>query len=170
MSIIHTDRLMIREWQESDAQDLYEICLDPELRRCGVGFYDNVGDALKSIRHAIAGNGMKAIICKNDNRLIGMIGLCDMNRYDGYKELDYAIAFSCRNKGYATEAINAVLKYAFVSLDIMVVSAWVRSHNVASARVLEKCGFTFEGRLRKHARDRSDTLCYSVLKEEWTGD
>lgn len=40
-------------------------------------------------------------------------------------------------------------------------------HNKESIRVLEKCSFTFEGRLRKHARDKSDTLCYSVLREEW---
>ena len=143
MSIIHTDRLIIREWQESDAQDLYEICLDPELRRCGVGFYDNVDDALKSIRHAIAGNGMKAIVCKNNGRLIGMIGLCDMNRYNGYKELDYAIAASHRNRGYATEAVKAVLAHAFDELDILVVAAWVRSHNEASVRVLERCNFIF---------------------------
>lgn len=32
-------------------------------------------------------------------------------------------------------------------------------------RVLEKCSFTFEGRLRKRARDKSDTLCYSILRE-----
>ena len=40
-------------------------------------------------------------------------------------------------------------------------------HNKESVRVLEKCHFTYEGTLRKHARDRGDTLCYSILKEEW---
>lgn len=36
-----------------------------------------------------------------------------------------------------------------------------------NAHVLLKCSFTLEGRLRRHARDKSDTLCYSILKEEW---
>ena len=59
------------------------------------------------------------------------------------------------------------LDYGFGEQHASVIAAWVRSHNKASARVLEKCAFTFEGRLRRHARDKSDTLCYSILKEDW---
>ena len=90
-----------------------------------------------------------------------------MNRYDGYMELEYAIAEKHRNKGYATQALKRMIDYGFEEMNLLVIAAWVRSHNQNSARVLEKCSFTFEGRLRKHARDQSDTLCYSLLKEEW---
>ncbi len=61
----------------------------------------------------------------------------------------------------------AMLQYAFSERDISVVAAWVRAFNKESAHVLEKCHFTCEGTLRKHARDKGDTLCYSILKEEW---
>lgn len=90
-----------------------------------------------------------------------------MNRYAQYKELEYAIAANHRNNGYATEALMAMLEYMFSERDTEVVAAWVRSFNKECVRVLEKCHFTYEGTLRKHARDRGDTLCYSVLKEEW---
>ncbi len=46
-------------------------------------------------------------------------------------------------------------------------AAWVRAFNQPSVRVLQRCRFTHEGTLRRHARDKGDTLCYSILKEEW---
>ena len=90
-----------------------------------------------------------------------------MNRYEGYAELEYAIAADYRNRGLATEAVKRMVDYGFSELGLEVIAAWVRSHNAESIRVLKKCAFTLEGRLRKHARDRSDTLCYSALREEW---
>ena len=99
--------------------------------------------------------------------MIGFISLGDMNRYEGYVELEYAIAADYRNRGFATEAVKRMVDYGFSELGLAVIAAWVRSHNAESTRVLEKCAFTLEGRLRKHARDQSDTLCYSILREEW---
>ena len=106
-----------------------------------------------------------------------------MNRYDGYMEMEYAIAAEYRNKGYATQAVKQMLDYGFKEMNLSVIAAWVRSHNwksiqediralptvkdyndkYESMRVLEKCSFTLEGKLRKHARDKNDTICYSIL-------
>ena len=104
---------------------------------------------------------------REDQQLIGMISLEDMNRYPQYKELEYAIAAQERGNGYAVEAVEAMLRYAFLQRDISVVAAWVRAFNQPSVRVLQRCRFTHEGTLRRHARDKGDTLCYSILKEEW---
>nr|WP_304972033.1 GNAT family protein [uncultured Schaedlerella sp.] len=103
---------------------------------------------------------------RNDN-LIGFISLGGMNRYDGYMEMEYAVAARYRNKGCAMQAVKKMLEYGFKEMNLSAIAAWVRSHNKASIIVLEKCSFTLEGRLRKHARDQSDTLCYSILREEW---
>ena len=108
---------------------------------------------------------MRAVIHKGQRCLIGFILFGDMNRYAQYKELEYVIAANCRN--YATEVLMAMLEYMFSEWDTEVAAAWVRSFNKECVRVLEKCHFTYEGTLRKHARDRGDTLCYSILKEEW---
>lgn len=51
----------------------------------------------------------KAIVSKDGRCLLGMICLSDMNRYDGYMELEYAITERYRNKGYATEAVNRMI-------------------------------------------------------------
>lgn len=164
---IETKHLILRSWQESDAVALYQICRDETLRKSGVAFFDSVQDAEEAIRFWSKSDQFKAIIHRESTELIGFICLGDMNRYEGYVELEYAIAADYRNRGFTTEAVMCMVDYGFSELNLAVIAAWVRSHNAESVRVLEKCDFTLEGRLRKHARDQSDTLCYSILREEW---
>lgn len=164
---IETKRLLLRCWQEADAEPLYTICLDPKLQLSGISAYNNVEESRSRIRHWKSNPEMRAVVLKEEQRLIGFISLGDMNRYAQYKELEFAIAATARNHGYATEALMAMLAYMFSQRDIAVVAAWVRAFNRESVRVLKKCHFTYEGTLRKHARDKGDTLCYSILKEEW---
>ena len=143
------------------------MCLDDTMRKSGIDFYDSIADSLNAVRCRENDRGFKVIADGKDSIFIGFISLSDMGRYNGYMELEYAVAAEYRNNGYASQAVKSILDYGFKEMHLSAVAAWVRSHNKASARVLEKCSFTFEGRLRKHARDKSDTLCYSVLKEEW---
>ena len=165
--MIETRHLVLRNWQESDAAALYEICRDETLRKSGSAFFESIQDAGTAIRSWAQSDRFKAIIHRESRELIGFISLGDMNRYEGYVELEYAIAADYRNRGFATEAVKSMVDYGFSELHLAVIAAWVRSHNAESVRVLEKCAFTLEGRLRKHARDQSDTLCYSILHEEW---
>ena len=164
---METKDLLLRNWQDTDAEPLYKMCLDPALRASGIHFYDSVADSQNTIRYWKNNKGFQVIIDKRTLDFVGFINLSDMNRYDGYMELEYAIAKKYRNKGYATQALKRMVDYGFAEMNLLVIAAWVRSHNQNSARVLEKCSFSFEGRLRKHARDQSDTLCYSLLKEDW---
>lgn len=164
---METKDLLLRNWQEHDAKALYEMCLDEILRKSVIVFYDSVVESQNAIYYWQNNSGCKAIADRRNDNFIGFIRLGDMNRYDGYMELEYAIAAKYRNNGYATQAIKQMLDYGFKEMNLFVVAAWVRSHNQASISVLEKCLFTFEGRLRRHARDKSDTLCYSILREEW---
>ena len=164
---METKDLILRNWQDEDAKPLYEMCLDNTLRKNGVHFYDSITDCQNTINYWKNSKGCKVITDKTNSAFVGYINLGDMNRYDGYMEIEYAIVAEYRNKGYATQAVKRILDYGFKEMNLSVIAAWVRSHNEESTRVLEKCSFTFEGRLRKHARDKSDTLCYSVLREEW---
>lgn len=164
---METKDLILREWRESDAADLYEMCLDTALRKSGVCCFDSVEESLETIMNWRKDKGFRAIVSKEDHCLAGFISLGDMNRYEGYMELEYAVAARYRNRGYATQAVKCMTDYGFRELGALAIAAWVRSHNEGSVHVLEKCSFAFEGRLRRHARDKSDTLCYSILKEEW---
>lgn len=166
---METKDLFLRGWQEGDADALYELCQDSEMEKNGISYFDSKTECLELVRAWAKETGFQAIISKESNELVGFISLGDMNRYEGYLELEYGIGAKYRNKGYATHAIKCMLEYGFSELNASVIAAWVRAHNESSAHVLEKCSFALEGRLRKHARDKSDTLCYSILKEEWRG-
>ena len=164
---METKDLILRNWRDSDAKALYEMCLDEALRKSGIDFYNSITDSQSAIQCWMNDSGFKVIADKRNDNFIGFISLGGMNRYDGYMEIEYAIAAPYRNNGYAIQAVKRMLDYGFKEMNLSVIAAWVRSHNRASISVLDKCSFTFEGRLRKHARDKSDTLCYSILKEDW---
>ena len=159
--------LILRNWQERDAKALYEMCGDKILRKSGIQFYASVIESQNVIHSQKNNKGFKVIADRRNDSFIGFISLGDMNRYDGYMEMEYAIAAEYRNKGYATQAVKQMLDYGFKEMNLSVIAAWVRSHNQKSIKVLEKCLFTLEGKLRKHSRDKSDTMCYSILREEW---
>ena len=66
---------------------------------------------------------------------------------NGIAEIGYGISKEYRNNGYAVEAVKAVLKWAFDNPGVIAVEAETDPENAASKRVLEKCGFTFNGEM-----------------------
>lgn len=156
MILFETERLYARGISPQDAPVLLRLRQDPDVQQSGVC----IGEA--------PSEDTLALIRKADHAWLGILSLGDMNRYEGYLELEYALLREYRGMGYAAEAVRGLLSYAFFVRQAKVIAAWVRSGNERSLRLLEKSGFTLEGRLRRHARDGRDTLCYSILREEWT--
>lgn len=100
----------------------------------------------------------------------GGIGLHPMD--DIYRlsaELGYWLAEPFWGRGIVTEAVQAVVRHGFNLLPLVRIEASAFVNNPASARVLEKCGFTFEG-VRRHNVIKEgqilDLLGYSILREE----
>ena len=73
-----------------------------------------------------------------------------------------------RNKGYASEAVKAVIEYCFSKLDLKRVQAIHSINNPASGRVLEKAGMTYEGTLRLYNGIHNEKM-YSAIKEDING-
>ena len=76
------------------------------------------------------------------------------------------------NKGYGTDIMNVLLRYAFTELNLKRVTLGVFEYNPRAIRSYEKAGFHHEGRLRqalKHEGRRWDNLFMSILREEWLG-
>jgi RimJ/RimL family protein N-acetyltransferase len=74
------------------------------------------------------------------------------------------------NKGYGTDALRIILRYAFMELNMHRVSLTVFAYNPRAIHSYEKAGFTHEGRLREFLnRDgqRYDLLFMGILREEW---
>jgi len=87
-----------------------------------------------------------------------------------YMEIGYILAPNERKKGYGSEAIKIIVDYLFLSKELVRVQAITGVNNLASCRVLEKAGFTKEGRMRNSGFIRGvwqDGVLYSILREEW---
>ena len=108
------------------------------------------------------------IIRRDENYVIGMVEL----RIEGHKaDLGYVIARPEWGKGYATEAVQAIVSWAIKQPSIMRVWALCDVDNKSSARVLEKVGMDREGLLRRfiihpnESKKPRDVYCYSLIKE-----
>jgi RimJ/RimL family protein N-acetyltransferase len=90
---------------------------------------------------------------------IGGIGLepqADVHRWSA--EIGYWLGRAYWGKGVATAAVNAVTSYGFTTLGLCRIYAMVFDHNAASCRVLAKCSYQFEGRMRKSVIKAGRTL------------
>ena len=103
-------------------------------------------------------------------RLIGTISFHSISEPFERAEVGYAIARPFWGKGYASEALGALLKVAFTTIGLNRVEAHHSIHNPASGRVMEKCGMQREGLLRQYYRANAgfqDANLYSILKKDW---
>lgn len=124
---------------------------------------------------AVAGMGetmLQFVICRlGDRRSIGGIGLRDIDRVNGSAEA--SIFITSRDdwgKGYGTDAMNALLDYAFGEMRLHRVYLHVFDYNPRAIRSYEKAGFATEARLRRNRFHRGayhDELLMAILRSEW---
>ncbi len=170
---IHTERLVMRELQIKDANQVkvlagaYEIA-DTTLR---IPHPYRLSDAKTWIHDSRsqwqAGKACQwAITLKSESTLIGSIGLVGIDTTHRHGELGYWVGKPWWNKGFATEAGRAVIKYSFERLHLHRIHAHHFARNKASGKVLQKLGMMYEGKLKEHAHkwDRyEDIELYGIL-------
>lgn len=100
-----------------------------------------------------------------EGKVVGGIGL---DKIDGHKaEIGYWLGEKCWGQGIMTSAVKLVTRYAFTELGLKRVYAYVFLFNKASVRVLEKAGYKYEGKLRKHVLKNNkpiDHLLFAKIK------
>jgi RimJ/RimL family protein N-acetyltransferase len=106
-----------------------------------------------------------------EDRLIGFVNLIWLSWTHGDTWLGIGLGDRAYwGKGYGTDAVRVVLRYAFTELNLRRVTLGVFAYNGRAIRSYEKAGFKVEGRLRQYiARDgqRNDMIVMGVLREEW---
>ena len=105
----------------------------------------------------------------DDGRLVGVIGLSVKD--EGIAEIGYWIGVPFWNRGYASEAVRAVLRYGFNECGLHRIFAGYFARNPASGRVLAKSGMKYEGTLRHHQLkwgEYQDLVFYGILAGELT--
>lgn len=176
MKVIITERLRLTPWQDcrEDAEGLYAYAKDPEVGpKAGWKPHASVEESAEIIRGIFMPNVVWAIREKDTGKIIGSIGMEPDRRREGVnsREMGYSLAREAWGNGYMTEAAKAVMDYAFEEFGLTVMGICTSPENKRSQRVIEKCGFQYEGRQRRGYRildgtDR-DNLTYSILREEW---
>lgn len=97
---------------------------------------------------------------------IGLVLQTDIFRRSA--EIGYWLSEDYWGRGIVTEAVKAFTEWSFANFDLCRIYAGVFEWNRASARVLEKCGFEFEGRMKKAVIKEGrtgDELIYAITKE-----
>lgn len=166
MNPIESTRLRIRPWNESDAQGLFQIKKSSK----NFMYYLTISTERESAEHIKIWQKyqeMYPIILKETDKLIGVVGLVDINRYPGYRELEVHICDPLCNQDYMTEAHKLMLSYGFTELGISIASSYCGCEDEILKQALIQSGFTCEGTLRKFGRDQSDRMRFSILKEEY---
>ncbi|PHA02552.1 GNAT family N-acetyltransferase [Bacillus pseudomycoides] len=170
--IIETERLILRELIEDDAQGILN-CFSNEdvLRHYGQNPLTDI-EQVKNIIRNFSNNykekrGIKwGIERKETEEMIGTIGFHDWSSEHKRAEIAYALLPEHWGKGYATEAVLKVISYGFHELELTRIGAVVFTENKASNVLLEKLGFQKEGVLRNYMYQNNvayDTNVYSLL-------
>lgn len=148
LAAIETERLTLRPFQDADVDPLYAMMSDGEAMK-----YTYVAlsreDCEKRLRaYALSesehGFAPWTVLLRSEEEIIGWGGL-NVDPFDpGWGiEVSYLFAPAYWGRGYATELVHTSLQYGFEELSIPLIVAFARPQNIASVRVLEKCGFTF---------------------------
>lgn len=171
---LETDRLILRMWNKKDAPALYEYAKNPNVGpNAGWKPHASVYESRMIIKEIFLPNMCWAIVDKESGKVIGSIGLEEDAFRPGVKskELGYSLSEDHWKKGIMTEAAKKVIRHAFEDLMLDVLMIKTGDANIRSQRVIEKCGFTYEGTLRRayllYDRSIREIRCHSMLKEEY---
>src|SRR5436853_3514061 len=147
--ILETDRLLLRQFEESDAEAFFQLNSHPEvLRFVPDKQLANVNEARQIlIDHPIAdyrkyGFGRGACILKSTGEQIGFAGLKYLEEL-GEVDVAYRLVRTHWGLGLATEAALASVRFGFADLDLKRIIGLVMPENIASMRVLEKTGLRY---------------------------
>ena len=175
-TVLTTARLTLRPFTEGDAAPLFRIFSDDEVVRFwSVGAWTEMAQAEKMIEEAMAayqkgGLSRYAIALADTGELIGICNLRGFFEQNRRCELGYALGSASWGRGYAFEALEALLGHAFSALDMNRIEADIDPRNDASARLLERLGFRQEGYMPERwivHGEKADTAFYGLLKRYW---
>lgn len=146
---LYTERLILRPWQESDAEDLYEYAKNPEVGpTAGWPPHTSVDNSRDIIKNVLAVNETYAVCLKKDNKAIGSIGLMigkasniDLPANEG--EIGYWIGIPFWGQGFIPEPCRELIRHGFNDLGLEKLWCGYFDGNKKSKRVQEKCGFVY---------------------------
>jgi RimJ/RimL family protein N-acetyltransferase len=162
----------LRLMSEADIPAIVAAVQDPEIPRY-TRVPDPYGDEEARQWQRMASTGLRTgsdlptlIVDADEGRLLGAVGLHNLDPESGRCSAGYWVAATERRRGVARRALTLLCRYAFDELDVQRIELWIEPGNAASLRVAEAAGFAREGLLRSFMHiggRRRDMLMYSLL-------
>ena len=175
-----TERLILRRWEESDAESLYEYAKNPDVGPiAGWPAHQSIEESRNVIRNVFHGQEAYAVCLKTDNKAIGAIelklnGHTDLTERDDECELGYWLGKPFWGQNIMPEAAGELIRHAFEEIGMQRVWAGYYEGNSKSRRVQEKCGFryqwTTEGVDVPLLHEKRTGHVSSITKDQWQWD
>ena len=168
MERIETDRLILRDWCETDYLDLYEYAKDERVGpNAGWPPHKNEEESKAIVKMFMENKDAYAVVLKEKDKVIGSIGIHKRAPDESLKELKqreigYVLNPNFWGSGYIPEAAKALIKYGFEEMDLDLIWCGHYDFNLKSKRVVEKCGFKY-----KFNRDVTLKLLGNKVVNEW---
>ena len=149
IQILETERTVLRGFHEGEAEHLHQILSEPGVLNY---FPSSNPPSLERVVKIINsqrlhwekhGYGWWALAAQEDNHLIGWCGLGYLDESDE-TEVKYLLRRSAWGRGIATEAASRSIEYGYMQTDLDTIIGLTHLENIASQRVLEKIGLTFQ--------------------------
>lgn len=174
MKVLETERLILRPWRIGDVDDFFEYAKSLNVGpNAGWQPHENKEVSMKILQSFIEKDEVWAIEYKANSKVIGSLGAHIDTRRNGVnaKMIGYVLSEDYWGKGLMSEAVKVVIRYLFEEEKYDVLSCYHYPFNIRSKRVIEKCGFKYEGTLRLaieiYNGSVHDDVCYSIVKEEY---
>lgn len=179
---LRTPRLLLREYRWEDLDEHHKLIADPDVMYFIQDvFSHSFAESLSNLAGAAAGKYQDpadrdfvflVIADPGTEQYMGGIGYSVLERSPAGKRVEagYFLKKEYWGRGYCTEALEELLRYAFEEDGARRMDMTCVADNVRSARVIEKCGFAFEGERRGyewHVDSVKSRRYYGLLKEEW---
>ena len=178
--MLKTERLILRRWEDSDAESLFEYAADPDVGPiAGWPPHQSIEESRDVIKNVFNGKEAYAICLKTDDRAIGAIelklnGHTDLTDRDDECELGYWLGKPFWGQGIMPEAVKEILRHAFEKIGMTKVWAGYYEGNIKSKRVQEKSGFRYqwksEGVDVPLMHEKRTGHVSSMTKDQWQWD
>ena len=151
--IIKTERLLLRQFADSDLWNVFKGLSDPDIIRYYGVSYQTLEDTRAQIKFFADleknGTGDWWAVCSPDNKTFyGAGGLNGLNKEHKKAEIGFWLLREYWGQGFMTEAMPVICEYGFSHLGLHRIEGFVESENLNSKKALAKLGFSLEGTLR----------------------
>ena len=173
---LRTERIELRELDATIVEDIFAVRSDPVVQLYNAVPHLTRDETLGFIaeqqtKYVRRTELTWALMVRDLGRVVGDVTLFDWDRYHRRALIGYELARDQWGKGFAREAIRAVLNFAFEQMALNRIEIWTSAANQRSLRLAQRLGFTLDGRLRKRILEDDgqfhDCAIFGLMRDDW---